>query len=163
MKTRPLQASVALFFALYGFIAVAGHVATEKHEIFPFFSWSLFSDVAPTRVIAEVEILRIGDRSFEPPEVFYDLPAEFRGAARRDIRLRKLANAIRKASWSERRVAVLAADLERQFLRHREPVEWRLVVRTVDVMTFYRTREAITSEILFTRRFAPGDQQEGNS
>lgn len=70
---------VAAAVAAYAMTAVAGR-ATARGEIFPFFSWDLFSQVPSERVQATVMLHTVGGTELDEPTTLWD-SGESRGSA----------------------------------------------------------------------------------
>lgn len=131
MKTlRYYKIFIALFLVTYTAVAIYGNVYAERKEIFPVFSWSLFSYVSDRAKQIELEILEIDHAALAAPVYFYALRDEFCAAQKRDVTLSKLlerlAAALRsgnvKATESLRRV------LERTYLTGHRQVRYRIVL-----------------------------------
>ncbi|MEM7526438.1 MAG: hypothetical protein AAF416_02010 [Pseudomonadota bacterium] len=142
LKTGRLQRGLVLFFFLYVTVATAGMHLTLKGEVFPVFSWSLFTAVRKDISLPQVEILAIAGESFETPQNFFDLTDTFPAARSRNIRVVKLANRIALAAVrATEPIEPLLQQMERSFLSIGEPVTWRVSLYYVDALDYYEDGE----------------------
>ncbi|MGF1475240.1 MAG: hypothetical protein ACFB6S_06715 [Geminicoccaceae bacterium] len=94
---KRVQLMVAAFLIAYVVVAVAGNLFAQRREYFPFFSWSLFSNVPSQRSTFELYIHQTGDQRYSPPRNFFDLPNEFRAARNRSSTVSKAAKGLGRA------------------------------------------------------------------
>ena len=131
MKTLLLyKAFILLFFVAYSAVAVTGNFFAPKKEVFPFFSWSLFSYVSDTAKQFELEIIEIDQIALDRPTYFYELRSEFRAANRRDVTLAKLLQrlALAQQSGDSEETEGLRRVLEESYLNDRQQIRYRIVL-----------------------------------
>ena len=80
MRLRFLNRSVTIVLVGYAVISTAasfyigGFRTQPSEELFPFFTWSLFSWVPDTRNLYVVEVIRLDGQTFQPPRDMRDIP-----------------------------------------------------------------------------------------
>lgn len=117
-----------LLFLLYALIATLGMKFHERKEIFPVFSWSLFTYVWEYAWGYEIEITRVDDQVFDPPKNYYELAHIFPHAASRSPGPKKAASALGKANKDDpARLDELRAVIETRYLRGPERVDYNIV------------------------------------
>lgn len=140
---RLRQSIFFIFYLLYFVIAFLG-TSLSKGEIFPIFSWSLFSHVTPIFHDYEVEISRVDDMIYNPPVNFFTLKNSFRHAGARNISILKAARAYHLAMLREpSRLAVLRSVIEGKYLGGVRRVDYQIVVVAYDPLQRWRTGEVI--------------------
>lgn len=146
-----------LFFLILGYIGVALVLGLSFYhrELFPVFSWSLFSTVEETKAEFAVLVTHLDGQALEPPLEFMESKAVFRGAGsiRAYYTIQKFgAAALRRRSEEAQR---LRHVFESTYLGHEgRPVEYRLIFRRFDAIerwqgggyTFRPVAEFQTSE-----------------
>lgn len=135
-KLHRLKLGIALALAGYAVVAVAGNLLAPRGEYFPFFSWSLFSNVPTERSTFELYILRIDDTAFDEPTNFFALPEHFEAAQRRSSTVSKATKGLGRALvWAPDDVAAKRAVFEEQLVREHAQVEYaiaRVAYRPLD-------------------------------
>ena len=133
-----------LVFCIYTPVAVIGGL--RGGEFFPAFNWSLFTHVKRHHLTTEIEIIRLGDRVFDPPRRYFSLKSEFRGARAQDVTLWKTLIRYRRAVDEGAGDAdAIRRQIEAAYLRHSEDVEYRIVTSWFDVLDRYRTGAVLAS------------------
>jgi len=138
------------FFLCYCMFAFLGAGFASKHEIFPVFNWSLFSEVREVRELCEVEVLSINDMPLKLPTRFYELPGEFSAARNRDATVMKLTQRVCRATIAgdEKTFAKLRNVLESSFLSDQQTVTYRLVWQYYNPIDRWRDGSVISSVVL---------------
>ncbi len=135
-KLHRLKLGIAAALIGYSVVAVAGNLFAPRGEYFPFFSWSLFSDVPAERSTFELYIVRIDDTAFDEPRNFFDLPEYFEAARRRSSTVSKATKGLGRALlWAPEDVAAVRAVFEEQLVREHAQVEYaiaRVAYRPLD-------------------------------
>ena len=121
---------IALFFVAYTAVAIYGNLYAEKKEIFPVFSWSLFSYVSDRAKQIELEILEIDHVALAEPAHFYALGDEFHAAQMRDVTMSKLLERLAAAleSGDAEATESLRSVLERTYLTGHRQIRYRIVL-----------------------------------
>lgn len=76
------RTKILLCCLVLGYLSVALVLGLSLHhrEVFPFFSWSLFSTVAEKKSEFAVLVTRLDDQTFDPPLEFMESKGAFPGA-----------------------------------------------------------------------------------
>lgn len=123
-----LKLGIAAALVGYTVIAIAGNLFAQRREYFPFFSWSLFSDVPAERSTFELYIFRVGDTPFDQPVNFFDLPDHFKAARVRSSTVSKAAKSLGRALlWTSDDVDSARAVFEGHLLREHAEVDYAIV------------------------------------
>lgn len=135
-RQRRLKFGIAMLLVIYAVIAVAGDRFAPRREYFPFFSWSLFSDIPDRRSTFELYIHRVNQEAYDEPRNFYELPEYFRAARRRNSTIAKSVKAVGRAlARGEDQAEHLRAVLEDQLLAEQASIDYeitRVVFRPLD-------------------------------
>ena len=146
MRRRSLHLLVCLVLFGYTVIsttasfAIGGIKAHPSRELFPFFTWSLFSWVPETRQLYVVEITRLGDQTFDPPIAMEDVP---RFADRATLAY-KAIQALGRAGGTD---PARRATFEGRYLRG-EDVAYRLLRVRFAPLERWQTGRTISSEVI---------------
>ena len=120
----------------YAVIAVIGNLLAPRGEYFPFFSWSLFSDVPAERSTFELYIVRSGYTVLVEPKGFFELPEHFEAARRRSSTVSKATKGLGRALlWATDDAAAVRAVFEELLVREHAEVEYaiaRVAYRPLD-------------------------------
>ena len=121
---------IIIFFISYSAIAAYGNVYSPRKEIFPVFSWSLFSYVSDNSKQIELEITEIDHVALDEPTYFYELSREFHAARKRDVTLAKLLQriAVARRNGDSEATESLRRVLERTYLSDHRQVGYRIVL-----------------------------------
>lgn len=123
-----LKLGIAAALVGYAAIAVAGDRLAPRREFFPFFSWSLFSDVPAERSTFELYIFRVGDTTFDQPMNFFDLPDHFKASRVRSSTVSKATKSLGRAlQWTRDDAEQVRAVFEGHLLREHAEVEYAIV------------------------------------
>ena len=137
---------IPLFFVAYAVVAVLGGL--RGGEFFPVFNWSLFSAVDRPGWTVELEVTKIGNRAFDPPVAYFELPDIFPDVTRRGPTFVKALKAIVKLQQTDlsqangRRWA-----MERGFLSIGQPVEYRIVSHLNEALERRKTGEILDTYV----------------
>lgn len=135
-RLNRLKLGMAAALVAYSVIAVAGNLFAPRGEYFPFFSWSLFSEIPAKRSTFELYIIRVGDELFDEPRNFFDLSAYFEAAKRRSSTVSKATKRLGRALvWAPETIGAVRAVFEEQLVREHEQVEYviaRVAYRPLD-------------------------------
>ena len=127
---------------VYCIIAVAAS-PPNRTELFPFFSWSLFSRASSTRSDVALLIRSVDGEPLSEPRLFYEMADQFAAARTGDSRLSKLldqlAYFVRRSDRSN--IARLRAVVEGNFLRDAMSVDYDLVRIEYNPIDRYRSGE----------------------
>lgn len=136
---RRLKTSVIVFFAAYLLVQAAGKLFAHQGEYFPVFSWSLFTDVRNERDAVSIEIIRIGDRTFDPAREYYKLPNISSYAAKRSPSPKKAAWSLVKARNDPVEFRNRLTRFNAQFFDVSEEVEYQIVGLNFDPIERWKT------------------------
>jgi hypothetical protein len=135
-RQRRLKVGITILFVIYVVVAVAGDRLAPRREFFPFFSWSLFSDIPNTRSTFELYIHRVNHEVYDEPKNFYELPEHFHAARRRVSTISKSVKAVGRAlAFGDHAADRLRAVLEDQLLAEALSIDYeitRVVFRPLD-------------------------------
>jgi hypothetical protein len=135
-RQRRIKLAIAMLFLVYAIIAVAGDRFAPRREYFPFFSWSLFSDIPEQRSTFELYIHRVNQEAYDEPRNFYELREYFRAARRRNSTIAKSVKAVGRAlARGEEQADHLRSVLEDQLLAEQASIDYeitRVVFRPLD-------------------------------
>ena len=149
---------IPVFLYIYFGIAHIGHKISDVAEIFPFFNWSLFTNVSDEKKLLEIEILAIDDEYFTKPVRYYDLKSKFPLAAAKDITHLKLLYRIYAAlrTNSLEKFNALKRTLETVYLRGHRKVRYRLTLKTYNPIERWRAGRVrhveVVGEFVFVDR-----------
>ncbi|HSF94612.1 MAG TPA: hypothetical protein VLA52_06250 [Thermohalobaculum sp.] len=117
-----------LLFLAYSLVASMGMSFHERKEVFPVFSWSLFTYVWENAWGYEVDIVRVDDQVFDPPKNFYELGHIFSFAGARDPGIIKAASDVVSAREHDPdRLDDLRAVIEDRYLAGPSRVDYNIV------------------------------------
>ncbi|MDU8913933.1 hypothetical protein [Aestuariicoccus sp. MJ-SS9] len=150
-KFEILKSLILIFFVSYAILQYAGRVYSPRGEYFPVFSWALFTSVRKTPWELVIEVAQIGDRKFDPPALYFELPNIFPHARARDITATKMARQL----WvAEMRGLPSRHDLEkvlkRRYFKIDEPVVFHISAIRYDSLVRYKTGEILDRKIYGT-------------
>lgn len=147
---RRATALIPSFLFCYCVVAFLGGAFASKYEIFPFFNWSLFSQVREVQELCEVEVLSIDGAILELPARFYELPGEFSAAHNRDPSAMKLVQRICRAkiAGDETTFTKLRDVLETSYLSDQKTVTYRLILQSYNPIDRWRDGSVISSRVL---------------
>ena len=141
---RLRQNGFLLLFLTYILIASAGLKFHERREIFPFFSWSLFTFVTDKPWRYEIEISRIDDTLYDPPANYYDLSNVFPQARARSSNVWKAAASLAQATAKELpSLAQVRTTFENRYLSGTGSVDYRVVIVIYDPLERLRSGETL--------------------
>lgn len=122
---------------VYGTVAIVGRW-TALGEIFPFFSWDLFTVIPGQEVRATIYLVAVDGREFEEPLPFFETE-HVRGSR---VTVSRLAGQLTEALRRDpNRASVLREGLEGNHLPRR--VEWSLVHERFDPVERWRSGELL--------------------
>ena len=155
MRLRSLYRSILALLVGYavlstvGSFAIGGPRTHPSKELFPFFTWSLFSWVPDTRHLYVVEVMRIDGNALLPPKDLREIAA-FDGESTLAYK------ATQELGRSRGRNESLRQTFEARYLKNRD-VEYRLVRKTYNPLERWRSGEARETEVI--AEFASGSGQ----
>jgi hypothetical protein len=133
MKYSNLKRLLIGFIVLYLGVALISGFRFRHREVFPIFSWSLFSQVQSSRSDFAVLITQIGNRTFEPPIELKNADQWFPrgGHIRSYITIQNMGNAFLRRD--RRTLEISRRILESNYMNGpAEPVKYLLISRRYD-------------------------------
>lgn len=132
---------LAVILSILGYAATALVLGLGYHhrEVFPLFSWSLFTHVPSVRTDAGVQILQLGDRAFDPPLELLEARGLFPRASsiQAYYTVQKLAGASMARDGAE--IERLRRLFESEYLGARDRhLRYRLILRRFDPIDRWR-------------------------
>lgn len=139
LDLKSLRISVLAIFLIYSVVQAAGKNFSIKGEYFPFFSWSLFTEVRNEVTSITIEVTRIGDIEYSPPRNYYLLPDLSQDSARR-------TSSPYKAAWGLLEVLNDQQEFEKRlksfnvsFFKVPEEVEYQIAAESYDPIEKWKT------------------------
>lgn len=143
---RRLQAAIAALIVAYVVVSTAIKVGPGPSEIFPVFSWSLFSHVPNLRHDYGLLILAVDGRGDDPPRYIEETRGVF-PRAHRAVRARNIQELGRAASEND---WVRARDIRRfiepLYLGERRLVRYAIVRRAYDPLERWKRGTFLSEE-----------------
>lgn len=138
-----------LFASAYVIVALYGNLTTSFREIFPIFSWSLFSNIPANASRLDVVITGIGDEQLEPA-YYYDMGDEFRPAKARNASFFKAARRLMLAieSGDAELIDSIRRTFESNYLADQSHVRYKLVVTRSDPIERWRGQAPEIVEVI---------------
>ena len=115
-------------------LGVAQRPQSGRSELYPFFSWSLFSYTHSMRNDIIVQLHQIDGNQLDNPVSYYDLPKKLTNFPGGKIRMRKMLFDLNSANVSkdEIRRAELIEKYENTYFRNMRSVRYKIVVIDYD-------------------------------
>jgi hypothetical protein len=119
-------------------------------ELYPFFSWYLFADIPQTHTEYRIEVLSLGERTYEPPLPFSDTAFLFARIGRAPTEYTPIIQALGTAitAGDEPRVGELRGQLETMFSG--TPARYSVVRVVYDPLIYWKSGAYITHETMGT-------------
>lgn len=152
-RRKATKISLALLLLLYVSIAVSTHL-TKQPEIFPFFSWSLFSSVPqPEKTNYGLRLIAVDGKTLQTPLFFEEGEQYFAGAnsIMAMTTIRRLARAIEAGNAGQ--IVEYQTFFEEMFLAEASDVAYEVVRRTYNPVERWRTGRYISVECLRSAEF----------
>lgn len=139
----------------YAVVAVLGGL--RGGEFFPVFNWSLFSAVDRPSWTLELEVTKIGNRAFDPPMAYFELPDIFPDATWSGTTFVKALKAMVKLQQTDpSRAKDRRRAMERGFLSIGQPVEYRIVSHLNEALERRKTGEILDTYVWGEWRYEGG-------
>lgn len=118
---------IFVFFLGYFTVATGGMLMTERREVFPVFSWSLFTNVNQYLWTYEIAISRVDDTVYDPPVDYFTLSNMFADARNRESAVVKTARAYHWAKNNDpSRLESLRSVIEGRYLAGYDRVDYTI-------------------------------------
>lgn len=138
------QRLIGVFVVLYVVLAMIGNSFSPRGEYYPFFSWSLFSFVQHPSRNYHLEIMRMGDATFEEPRDYFTFRDDFGQARARSSDLGKSIGRLATLYLQDPKLGEnYRPAFEKKFLNSDKSIKYRIVAITADAIKQYRTGEVL--------------------
>ncbi|MEL6518389.1 MAG: hypothetical protein AAFQ39_11775 [Pseudomonadota bacterium] len=145
-----LRTAALYFFCAYFCIQIAGKLYAPKGEYFPVFSWSLFSIVRDDVYDVLVEVERVGDTVYSPPQNYYELGEVFPAAQRRDSGVLKAARLLTDSRHLPEQFAEREQEFIASFFQVEESIDFRIVLIRFDPLERWHTGQVTEWRVVST-------------
>lgn len=146
---RGCRSGISILLGAYVLVAVGGNLMHPQGEVFPVFSWSLFSQVHNPARGVELEILEIDGERFAEPRGFFTLPERFVHAARNNMDVNKAVVSFMTRLRAGEDTTRLRRRIEAVYLGEAERVRWQVSVVAFDPLERHRSGAILGRHVLF--------------
>ena len=120
---------IFLFFLGYFTVATGGMLMAERREVFPVFSWSLFTKINQYLWTYEIAISRIDDTVYDPPVDYFTLTNMFADARNRESAVVKTARAYHWAQNNDpSRLESIRSVIEGRYFGGHDRVDYAILL-----------------------------------
>lgn len=146
---RRCRSGISNLLAVYVLVAVGGNLFHPQGEVFPVFSWSLFSQVHNPARGVELEILEIDGERLAEPRGFFTLRERFAHAARNNMDVNKAVVSFMTRLRAGEDTTRLRRRIEEVYLGEAERVRWQVSVVAFDPLERHRSGAILGRHVLF--------------